>query len=148
MQLVERIEKRRFVGRELLLWLWFESEIFEGTLETTEHGSIGLCIDGQIVLSNGNAATRITATQPTASREAKESLLVGKLPESAGFHLVLGEKESTFTFKAEHLGVSGLKLPTVLGAEEEQPEQLRKGPRKKGREERGDEGHEAFYERM
>ena len=30
----ERIELRRFVGRELLLWLWFESEVFEATLET------------------------------------------------------------------------------------------------------------------
>ena len=31
MNLADRIEKRLFVGRELLLWLWFESELFEAT---------------------------------------------------------------------------------------------------------------------
>ena len=148
MQLVDRIEKRRFVGREFLLWLWFESETFEGTLETKEHGSFGLWIEGQIVLTNGKEATRIKGSQPTAAREAKESLLVGKLPEMAGFHLVHHEQESTFTLKAEYLGISGLRLPTVLGAEEEQPEQLQKGPRKKARAVEPDEAHEVFYERM
>ena len=36
MQLVDRVEKRRFVGREFLLWLWFESEIFETNLGTSK----------------------------------------------------------------------------------------------------------------
>ena len=159
MQLVDRIEKRRFVGRELVLWLWFESEIFEGTLQTKQHGSFGFWIEGQIVLTAGKEGTRIKGSQPAAAREAKESLLRGKLPESAGFHLTLGERETSFTLKAEHLAVSGLKLSTVLGgAEEEAPEQLLKGPRpppKRKREDvarqeqrESDEQHEAFYERM
>lgn len=155
MQLVDRIEKRRFVGRELLLWLWFESEIFEGTLSTKEHGSFGLWIEGALVLTNGKEATRIKGSTPAAAREAKESLAIGKLPESAGFHLVRDAAECSFSLKAEHLQISGLKLPTVLGAEEEQPEQLRKGPRKRKSESRereeireSDEAHEAFYERM
>jgi hypothetical protein len=160
MQLVDRIEKRRFVGREFLLWLWFESEVLEGTLSTKEHGSFGLWIERQIILTNGKEATRIKGTQPAASREAKESLLRGKLPESAGFHLILHEEESSFTLKAEQLAVAGLKLPTVLGgdAAAEAPEQLLKGPRppaKRKREDRArqeeresDEAHEAFYERM
>ena len=42
MQLVDRIERRRFVGREFLVWLWFESELFDATLSTKEHGSFGL----------------------------------------------------------------------------------------------------------
>src|SRR5580704_16290911 len=99
MQLVDRIEKRRFVGREFLLWLWFESEVFEGTLHTTEHGSFGLWIERQIVLSAGKEDTRIKGSQPASGREAKESLRRGKLPESAGFHLVVGSEESSFTLK-------------------------------------------------
>ena len=43
MQLVDRIEKRRFVGREFVLWLWFESELFDATLSTKEHGEFGFC---------------------------------------------------------------------------------------------------------
>ena len=159
MQLVDRIEKRRFVGREFVLWLWFESEIFEGTLHTKEHGSFGFWIERQIVLTAGKEGTRIKGMTPAASREAKESLLRGKLPEAAGFHLVLGDRETSFTLKAEQLGISGLKLATVLGgAEEEAPEQLLKGPKgppKRKHEDRArqdaresDEQHEAFYERM
>jgi hypothetical protein len=161
MDLVDRIEKRRFVGRELLLWLWFESELFEGTLSTKKHGSFGLWIERQIVLTAGKESTRIKGAQPAASREAKESLLRGKLPDSAGFHLVLGEEESNFTLKAEQLAIAGLSLPTVLGAADEEPppkDSLVAAPprrRKRPREDRAraeiresDEEHEAFYERM
>src|SRR5262249_53029337 len=112
MQLLDRIEKRRFVGREFLLWLWFESEVFEATLSTKEHGDFGLWIEKQRVLSEGKEATRIKGATPSASREPKESLLRGKLPESAGIHLSMGEKEMTFTLKAEQLAVAGLSLPT------------------------------------
>jgi hypothetical protein len=159
MQLVDRIEKRRFVGREFLLWLWFESELFEGTLQTEEHGSFGFWIERQIILTTGKEGTRIKGLQPAAGREAKESLRRGKLPESAGFHLVVGSEESSFTLKAEQLGVSGLKLPAVLGdAEQDAPAPLLDGPPrlvKRKREDRGrqearesDEAHESFYERM
>jgi hypothetical protein len=159
MQLVDRIEKRRFVGRELLLWLWFESEVFEGTLATKEHGSFGFYVQGQIVLSAGKEATRIKGQQPASGREAKEAVRLGKLPESAGFHLLLDARESTFTLKAEQLAVGGLRLATVLGAAEEAPpDALLKGPRPPPRRKResveqeqrreSDEEHEVFYERM
>jgi hypothetical protein len=158
MQLADRIEKRRFVGREFLLWLWFESEIFEGNLTTAEHGSFGFWIERQIVLTAGKEGTRIKGSTPANGREAKESLRRGKLPESAGFHVVAGSEESSFTLKAEQLGISGLKLPSVLGKAEDAPPQLLDGPPKlvkRKREDRGrqearesDEAHEAFYERM
>ena len=158
MHLADRIEKRRFVGRELLLWLWFESEMFEGTLSTAEHGSFGLWIEKTIALSAGKEATRIKGSQPASGREAKESLRRGKLPEAASFHLVQGDRESSFTIKAEQLGVVSLKLPTVLGGEEEAAAPALDVPRRmpkrkketRAQEERrvSDEEHEAFYERM
>jgi hypothetical protein len=158
MHLVDRIEKRRFVGRELLLWLWFESELFEGTLKTAEHGEFGLWIEKNIALSAGKEATRIKGSQPAWGREAKESLRRGKLPEAASFHLVQGDRESTFTLKAEQLGLVSLKLPTVLGGEEEEPAPALDAPKrmpKRKKESRAqeeqresDEEHEAFYERM
>ena len=155
MQLADRIEKRRFVGREFLLWIWCESEIFDATLSTKEHGSFGMWIERQIVLSAGKEVTRIKGTQPAAGREAKEAIRRGKLPETAGIHLSLGERETTFTFKAEQLSVAGLSLPTVLGgADDEAPRLLDepggRPPPKKRREgaDRADAGHEVFYERM
>jgi len=162
MQLVDRIEKRRFVGREFLLWVWFESEIFEGTLSTKEHGSFGLWIERQIVLSSGKAeVTRIRGAQPATSREAKEALRLGKLPELAGLHLSWREQEATFVLRAEQLALSGLSLPTVLGGAEEDaaPAALEpaRPPRRRARgkedaaraaERESDEAHESFYERM
>jgi len=153
--LADRIEKRRFIGREFLLWLWFESELFEATLATARHGSFGLWIEGQLVLSAGSETTRIKGSYPTGAREAKEGLLVGKLPELAGIHLSWREQDFQFVLRAERLAVSGLKLPTVLGgAEDERPVSLapsrpvrkRRGPDDGREEEHAD--HEAFYERM
>jgi len=158
MQLVDRNEKRRFVGREFLLWLWFESEIFEATLSTQKQGSFGLWIDRLLVLSVGKEVTRIKGAMPARSREAKEALAVGKLPETASFHLSLGDREFGFTLKAERMALTGLSLPTALGKEDDAPILLEDRPpppkkKKKGsaedeRERDSDERHESFYERM
>jgi hypothetical protein len=111
MEQFERIELRRFVGRELLLWLWFETEIFEATLQTKAHGSFGMWLEGRLVLSAGQETTTIKGTQPGNHREAKEALLRGKLPDTASLHLSWADHEATFTLKAETFGIAGLKLP-------------------------------------
>jgi hypothetical protein len=159
MQFVDRVEKRRFVGREFLLWLWFESEAFEATLSTRQQGTFGLWVEKHLVLSVGKEATRIKGTFPAASRESKEALSLGKLPEAAGLHLSLGDREVTFTLKAESLSLSGLALPTVLGdsgdAEPSAPLEAPRRPKRRKRssvhveqERESDERNESFYERM
>ena len=65
MQLVDRIEKRRFVGREFLLWLWFESEVLEGTLSTKEHGSFGLWIERHQAHRRAALASTLTGGDPS-----------------------------------------------------------------------------------
>ncbi|MFT3922206.1 MAG: hypothetical protein QM778_06705 [Myxococcales bacterium] len=157
MQLVDRIEKRRFVGREFLLWLWFESEILEATLSTTEHGPFGLWLEKRLVLSAGKVSTKISAPSPGLGREAKEALLAGQLPESAGLRVAWNGDETSVTFKAEQMALSGLKLQTVLGKEESIQNTLVEDlkPKAKPKQRRGreapdeiDESREAFYERM
>ena len=158
MQLLDRIEKRRFVGREFLMWLWFESELFDATLSTAAHGEFGLWIEGAFVLSAGKEATRIKGSQPASAREAKESVLRGKLPESAGLHLSWGEREMSFSIKAETLAIARLGLPTALDKADETPLLLdddKKAPPKKKRtsadRERSDADEEKsvrFAERM
>lgn len=161
MDLVDRIEGRRFVGREFLLWLWFESEIFEATLATREHGSFGLWIEGRLALAEGQEQTTIKGTTPGHHREAKEALRRGKLPTVAGIHLSWADHEARFALKGETLAIAGLTLPTVLG-EEDAPEPALEPappPRRKKRRARdegarddadaaSDEAVEAFYERM
>ena len=150
MQLVDRIEKRRFVGREFLLWLWFESELFDATLKTAAHGSFGLWLEKRLTLSADKQSTRIVGPMPGFGREAKEALLAGKLPESAGVRIAYRDEETGFVFKAESLAVGGLKLRTSLDRkrdEEPAPQPVRRGkPKKKAVAD--DEAHELFYERM
>jgi hypothetical protein len=158
MQLVDRIEKRRFVGREFLLWLWFESELFDATLRTAAHGTFGLWLEKRLTLSFDKRSTKIAGPTPGYGREAKEALLAGQLPESAGVRIAKGEQETGFLLKAEGLAIGGLKLPTVLDRKEEQePELVRemrgarggRGGKKKGKQvDRDDDAHELFYERM
>lgn len=155
MQLVDRIEKRRFVGREFLLWLWFRSELSEATLSTEKHGSFGLWIERQLVLSEAKESTRIKGALPGSGREAKEALLRGQLPESAGLRIVLRDEETSFTLKAEMMAIGGLRLPSVLDkGEDEPPSALMKELLGKPQPRRGkkaveiDPAHEVFYERM
>lgn len=155
MQLVDRIEKRRFVGREFLLWLWFESELFDATLRTEAHGSFGFWLEKRLALSIEKRSTRIAGPSPGFGREAKEALLAGQLPESAGIRIALRETETGFVLKAEGLSIGGLKLATVLDRKEErEPELVRemKGghrAKKKGKQrDADDDAHERFYERM
>jgi hypothetical protein len=142
-----------------LLWLWFESEAFDATSSTRSQGTFGLWLEKHLLLSVGKEATRIKGALPGGSREAKEALVLGKLPEEAGLHLSLGDREMTFTLKAEKMALSGLVLPTVLaGGDDDEPKALIEAPRRPRkrksstveleRERAADERHEAFYERM
>lgn len=155
MQLIDRIEKRRFVGREFLLWLWFESEVFDATLETREHGSFGLWLERKLVLSLAKESTRITAPNPGLGPEAKAALQRGQLPQSAGLRITIKDTETSLVLDAERLALTGLKLNTVLDQEDEEPptelmEELTGTRRKPGRaqEQLEDADDEVFYERM
>lgn len=158
--LVDRIERRRFVGREFLLWLWFESEVFEATLTLPKRGSFGLWVEGRLVLGDAHEMTTIKGSTPGNHREAKESLRRGKLPSLAGLHLSWGDHEATLVLKGESLAISGLKLPTMLDKANDEPgaAALALAPppprRRKKRDveeeerEADDDIAEAFYERM
>jgi len=159
MQLVDRIEKRRFVGREFLLFLWFESELFDGTLATAEHGPFGLWLERRLALTSGKESTKITAPLPGLGREAKEALLRGQLPKSAGIRLAFKDDETCFVLDGERLCVAGLKLHNVLDQEgdDDAPslEELRatmqqppRSRRKRRDDAPSDEQYEVFYERM
>ena len=117
-QLLDLVEKRRFVGRELLLWLWMESELFDATLRTEAHGDFGLWIEKKLVLSLHEESTRITAPLPGAGREAKEALLRGQLPEAAAIRIAWKDDETSLAIDAESFAIRGLKLRTVLDKED------------------------------
>ncbi len=128
MELLDLIEGRRFMGREFVVWLWFESEMQETNLRPTGVDPISMWLEAQITLVLEKEESRLKGAIPASSPEAKEALRQGKLPKEAKMRAVRGDREYTWTLKADTLALSGLKLPTQL--------------------KKDDEKHEIFYERM
>lgn len=153
--LSDLIEQRRFVGREMILHLWMESELFDATLETREHGSFGLWLEKKLVLSAGEESTRISGAMPGQGREAKEALLRGQLPESAGIRIAWKDDETSLVLDGESFAVRSLKLQTLLGGANEgssgdlvdELAGATRGRKKKRPEPEEDEAI-AFHERM
>ena len=128
MELLDLVEGRRFMGREFVVWLWFESELQETNLQPSGVDPCSMWLEAQITLVLEKEESRLKGAIPASSPEAKEALRQGKLPKEAKMRLVRGEREYAWTLKAESLWLSGLKLPTQL--------------------KKNDEKHEVFYERM
>lgn len=126
MNLADLIEKRRYVGREFLVWLWFESEIMESRFEVEGFGPCEIWLEGQIALNQEKEQSRLKGAAPSATPEAHEALRQGKLPGQARVRVTRGELEYAFLFNAETLGLSAVKIPKVMT----------------------EEGDEQFYERM
>ena len=156
--MADRIELRRFVGRELLLWLWLETELFDATLYTKEHGQFGLWLEGRLVLDEGQESTIIKGSAPGMNREAKESLLRGKMPDRAGLHLSFGDHECTLTLRGETLAFAGLVAPRKKADPDDAPAQGAPPPidapqvrrKKKAGDDKAeaDLANESFYDRM
>jgi hypothetical protein len=126
MVLADLIEKRRFVGREFLVWLWFESEMFDGLLAVEGFGRCEVRLEGQITLVCDKEQSRLKGAAPSGEPEAHEALRQGKLPTQARVRVAAGELEFAFVFTADTLGLSAIKIPSVVK----------------------DEADEQFYERM
>jgi hypothetical protein len=122
------VESNRFVGSEFLLWLWFESEVFETNLRPTGGPPCAIWIETQITLSTDADEARIKSAMPAATPESKQALRQGKLPKQARMRALIEEHEFSWVFKADALAVGSLKIPAELKAK--------------------DEPYEALYERM
>ncbi len=117
MDLVDFIEKRRFVGREFLVFLWFESELFDGMIPVEGFGPCELRLEGFITLSEGKEQARLKGTAPSGEPEAHQALRQGKLPVQARIRVTVGELEFAFAFNADTLAVAGVKIPGVVKGE-------------------------------
>jgi hypothetical protein len=127
--LIERIERNRFTGREFLLWLWFESETFETNLRPAGGSPIALWIESRMTLSFEKDESVLKSASPAASPEAKEALRQGKLPREAKIRMTNGEHEFAWVFRGDTLSFASVAIPAEL-------------------KDKGDDVHEVFYERM
>jgi len=126
MDLIDLIEKRRFLGREFLVFLWFESELFDGQIPVDGFGPCELRLESWITLSCDKEQARLKGAMPSADPEAHQALRQGKLPAQARLRVTVGELEYAFAFQADTLALAAVKIPSVVK----------------------DEADDQFYERM
>jgi hypothetical protein len=122
MDLIQRINGTRFLGREFLTWLWFRSEAQEG-LFTIGDRPFELWFDAKLTLSTHGELKEenvIHSESPTETEEARVSLQSGKQVKEARVRLVADQKQWGATLKADDMSVSGLKIPALLSREEDE----------------------------
>jgi len=117
MDLLDRIEGARFLGREFLLWLWYESEARDGLLPLSNGESCELWLEEQITLL-GSAAdkseSKLKGGTPSNSPEAKEALRQGKLPVKAKIRVTRGPQSFAFLLNADTLGIASVQIPALI----------------------------------
>ena len=125
MDRLQQIESRRFLGREFLVWMWFESELFEAQMSVQSVGSFELLLEKQIKLESGGKKDReqcqLRGANPASGPEAREALRQGKTPTTASMKLRRGEQEFAFVFQADMFTIAAVKLPSLLNEKDDEP---------------------------
>lgn len=117
MNLADLIEKRRFVGQEFLVFLWFESELTDGQFDVDGFGACEIRLEGQISLAQEKEQSKLKGISPSATPEAHEALRQGKMPKVARVKITRGDLEFGLVLNAETLGLSAVKIPKVISEE-------------------------------
>jgi hypothetical protein len=123
MDLLDLIESRAFLGSEFLMWLWFKAECYDGLFDVENHERVEVSIDDQLTLEAYLAETErnmFRGGAPAYSPEAKTALQEGKRVKDAKLRVVKEGREWTFKLKAESLGLTSVKIPSLLSKEEEE----------------------------
>ncbi len=118
-------ESRRFLGREFLAWLWFESELFETSFVVAGFGDCELWLEKSVALESFGERevekSKLTGEAPSGRPEAREALRQGKLPTQAKLMVRRGEQDFALVLTADTLGLSGVKIPALLKGEGDEP---------------------------
>ncbi len=119
-ELIERIETTRFLGAELLLWIWLRQELFNEKVALGKLGESEAWIDRQLTLEHVLDKTeRVTVrgAQPSGSPEAREAVRNMKLPVAARVVLRIEEQDFAFNFNAPRFLIGGGAVPALLKEE-------------------------------
>jgi hypothetical protein len=121
----ELVETRRFLGREFLAWLWFESELFEQRFAIEGFGDCEVWLEKQLTLeSSGDREkeqSKLTGGAPSGTPEAREAMRRGKLPTQAKVVIQREDQMFVFVLGADALSLSAVKIPALVKGEGESP---------------------------
>jgi len=110
MLLIERVKETEFLGREFLLWLWYNSEVNGGTYKL-EDGDVELWVDKKIVLRHDDdeGTEKIVFTGDNLNlKEARFALMEKKQVTESQLRLKVEENEYSFTLDSEWMNIKTL----------------------------------------
>jgi recombination associated protein RdgC len=122
MDLIDKINNTRYLGKEFLTWLWYRSETNEGLIDVPDLETIELWFDDKVVLSGADTTREqniVKGEAPTESPEARVALRMGKKVAEAKLRVIKGQRKWAVNIKGETLALSGVKIPAVLSREED-----------------------------
>ncbi|MFH1243016.1 MAG: hypothetical protein V1689_11725 [Pseudomonadota bacterium] len=125
MQLLDRVKKSEFLGREFLVWLWFKTETNEGRFDLGETGQAELWFDRKVVLQteSGEEVEKITCSGENPHlREARFALTENKGVIEAMLRLIIGDNEWSFILDSTWMNFKTFKTPKVMRDVREDPE--------------------------
>ena len=124
MQLIERVRDTEFLGREFLLWLWYNSETRGGTYKM-EEGDIELWVDKKIVLRHDDdeGTEKITCSGDNPHlKEARFALSENKQVTETQLRLKIEDNEFSFILDSEWMNLKTFKTPKVVQDVDDDPD--------------------------
>lgn len=119
-ELIERIETTRFLGAELLLWIWLRQELFNEPVALGKLGEAEVWLDRKLTLEHvldKLERVAVRGAQPSGSPEAREAVRNMKLPVAARLVLRIAEQDFAFDFNAPRFLIGGGAVPALLKEE-------------------------------
>jgi hypothetical protein len=119
-ELIERIETTRFLGPELLLWVWLRQELFNEPVALGKLGEAEVWLDRKLTLEHILDRTErvaVRGAQPSGSPEAREAVRNMKVPVAARVVLRLAERDFAFDLNASRFLLGGGAVPALLKEE-------------------------------
>lgn len=127
MSVLDEVRENEWLGRDFLVWLWFQSEAAEGMFQLGDGEDLDLWFEGKITLqSEGDRSveTVVCTGEDARIREARFALREKKKVTRAKMRLRAGDDEWSFDLDSTWLNFHALKTPRVVLDKQEDPEAL------------------------
>ena len=121
MQLLEKVKKTEFLGREFLAWLWFRTETDRGNFKVGDKNA-EIWFDGKITLQGENekGLEIITCSGESLNmKEARFALAKNKEIVQATLVLNIGDNQWSFVLDSLWMNFKTFKAPKVVQDKED-----------------------------
>ncbi len=126
MQLLEKVRKTEFLGKEFLAWLWYRTETEKGSFKLGDK-TVDIWFDGKITLQGENEKGLETVTcsgESQSMKEARFALAENKEVVQATLVLDMGDNQWHFVLDSLWLNFKTFKAPKVIQDKKDDPDGL------------------------